>query len=184
MKNLITFPNSVKSGQVQFRLNSDDWSKGDINELKQWLRSKRIEFKCAYRQHPTKCIGNYCFTVSDSFNDFNSMMQIADNIITEFKISQCVASTVLSAENSAKLDVIFNNDDLGLLAETNTILLTTKQEDAINKTYDWITNVVTKQGRFLPFQTMWAAYPFKVTGMNETGFKLIFDEMINAVQTN
>jgi len=88
MKNFITFPHSVKSGEINFRLNSDDWSKEEIKSLRKFLSESGEKFSSRYQQHPTKCIGNYCFKVfNKSFADFESMMNQADNLITNFKIS-------------------------------------------------------------------------------------------------
>jgi hypothetical protein len=59
----------------------------------------------------------------------------------------------------------------------NTIQLNTEQSEILNKSYDWATNVIVKQQRFLPLETMWQAYPFKTNGLNKNGLSILLDKM-------
>ncbi len=55
--------------------------------------------------------------------------------------------------------------------------LTTQQEEMLSKSYDWCTNVVGRQRRFLPIDTMWQAYPFKRNGLTKDGLSVLLDKM-------
>lgn len=57
------------------------------------------------------------------------------------------------------------------------IILTEAQEMILSKSYDWCTNVIVKQQRFLPLETMWTAYPFKKTGLSKEGLGIMLSKM-------
>lgn len=55
--------------------------------------------------------------------------------------------------------------------------MTKEQELYLNKSYDWAQKVITKQKRFLPLETMWAAYPFKNKGLTKEGLSILLNKM-------
>jgi hypothetical protein len=61
-------------------------------------------------------------------------------------------------------------------------ILTEKQALYLSKSYDWAANVIAKQQRFLPIETMWQAYPFKENGLNKDGLTLLLDKMQNELE--
>ena len=57
------------------------------------------------------------------------------------------------------------------------IILTEAQEAILSKSYDWCTNVIVKQQRFLPLEDMYKAYPFKKTGLTKEGLGIMLSKM-------
>ena len=55
--------------------------------------------------------------------------------------------------------------------------LSTQQEEILSKSYDWATNVIVRQQRFLPLDEMWFAYPFKTNGLNKEGLSIMLNRM-------
>lgn len=58
----------------------------------------------------------------------------------------------------------------------------TNKNEIIEKSYDWATNVVIRQGRFLSINDMWIAYPFKKTGLTKEGLNLLLEEMKKTIK--
>lgn len=57
------------------------------------------------------------------------------------------------------------------------VQLTNNQEEILSKSYDWCSNVVVRQQRFLPLDEMWFAYPFKTNGLNKEGLSIMLTKM-------
>jgi hypothetical protein len=55
--------------------------------------------------------------------------------------------------------------------------LSTQQEEILSKSYDWATNVIVRQQRFLPLDVMWTAYPFKKDGFSKEGLSIMLTKM-------
>lgn len=58
--------------------------------------------------------------------------------------------------------------------------MTTQQEEIVSKSYDWLTKVLETQKRWLSDSDLWAAYPFKKTGLNKDGLMLLIAKMKEA----
>jgi len=86
MERSATYPRSAKQGELNFRLNSDDWSQEEIKQFRKHLKDTGKEFKSYYTQHKTKCIGNYTFRITGySFLTFAEMMELSEGIILRYK---------------------------------------------------------------------------------------------------
>jgi hypothetical protein len=59
---------------------------------------------------------------------------------------------------------------------------TTKQQEALSKSYDWCANVIARQGRILPLDEMWYAYPFKKSGLSKEGLSVLLNAIKSELQ--
>ena len=51
------------------------------------------------------------------------------------------------------------------------------QQEILDKSYTWASNVVIKQKRFLDIDTMYIAYPFKKNGLTKEGLNILLENM-------
>jgi len=59
--------------------------------------------------------------------------------------------------------------------------MNTNQNEIINKSYDWVVNVITTQKRFLSIDDFYTAYPFKSNGLTKQGLEILINEIKKVV---
>ena len=54
-----------------------------------------------------------------------------------------------------------------------------QQNEVLEKSYDWIARVCQKQERFIGFNDLWSAYPYKTTGLTKKGLMSLYSTAID-----